>query len=330
MRKGLIASLLFGLLLIPTMSVGVETGNRFINKSLYKNVYPSSINQPQSNNALGLVGATKSEKKTASGNSNQSTMGKRRVVKRKTNARATTARSAAPAQKQPAPTKPTARRVVPRKSVTVRSATANARARTANRNVSNRQVKARGTALRSTTRSGTTNVRANYNSSSTISSQKCFADYKECMDEYCERSNTAYNRCFCSAKLTQIDSKYQPKIDSLIQEIIKLKYNTDATDAEIKAYWDSTVGVYTGTNPWVSLDNALNIDWADMESRVRGQNAFGAGHTYCVNHLRACNYMSNNMRDAYKTEITRDCATYEKALEKIQTAAESVIETYKK
>lgn len=330
MRKGLIASLLCGLLLIPTISVGVETGNRFINKSLYKNVYPSSINQPQSNNALGLAGATKADKKTASGNSNQSTMGKRRVVKRKTNARATTAKSAAPAQKQSAPTKPSARRVVPRKSVTVRSATANARARNANRNLSNRQVKARGTALRSTTRSGITNARANYNSSSTISSQKCFADYKECMDEYCERSNTAYNRCFCSAKLTQIDSKYQPKIDSLIQEIIKLKYNTDATDAEIKAYWDSTVGVYTGTNPWVSLDNALNIDWADMESRVRGQNAFGAGHTYCVNHLRACNYMSNNMRDAYKTEITRDCATYEKALEKIQTAAESVIETYKK
>ena len=107
-------------------------------------------------------------------------------------------------------------------------------------------------------------------------------------------------------------------------------YNTDATDAEIKAYWDSTVGVYTGTNPWVSLDNALNINWADMESRVRGQNAFGAGHTYCKNHLRACNYMSNNMRDAYKTEITRDCAAYESSLEKIQNAAESVIETYKK
>ena len=64
------------------------------------------------------------------------------------------------------------------------------------------------------------------------------------------------------------------------------------------------------------IDNALNIKWADMESRVRGQNAFATGHQYCVNHLRSCSSMSSNMRDAYKSEISRDCAAYESSLQK--------------
>ena len=96
----------------------------------------------------------------------------------------------------------------------------------------------------------------------------------------------------------------------------------------IKEYWDNTVGSYTKENPWVNIDNALNIEWADMQSRVRGQDAFNTGHKYCVQHLRACYYMASNMRDAYKSEIARDCETYEKSLQKIQTAAESVIESY--
>ena len=146
---------------------------------------------------------------------------------------------------------------------------------------------------------------------------------------YCQREDTAYNRCYCSAKLAQIDSKYQNKIDSLIQQIIKLQYNTSVTDDEIKEYWDQTVGSYTGDNPWVNIDNALNIEWADTQSRVRGQNAFNTGHEYCVQNLRACSYMATNLRDAYKSDIARDCATYEKSLQKIKAAAESVIESYK-
>ena len=162
-----------------------------------------------------------------------------------------------------------------------------------------------------------------------VSSARCLSDYKECMEMYCQREDTAYNRCYCSAKLAQIDSKYQNKIDSLIQQIIKLQYNTNATDAEIKEYWDQTVGTYTGDNPWVNIDNALNIEWADTQSRIRGQNAFNTGHEYCVQNLRACSYMASNLRDSYKSDIARDCATYEKSLQKIQAAAESVIESYK-
>lgn len=160
------------------------------------------------------------------------------------------------------------------------------------------------------------------------SSQRCFADYKECMENYCQRENTPYNRCYCSAKLAQIDAKYQNKIDELIQQIIQLQYDTHTTSDEIRDYWDQTVGVYTKDNPWVNIDNALNIEWADTESRVRGQNAFNTGHQYCSQNLRACYYMASNLRDAYKSEITRDCEAYEKSLQKIKATAESVIESY--
>lgn len=299
MRKSIL--LLLTLLPFSALSATRATPARFINKTLYDNIYPSTLNSTANGN-MSITPATKVANT------------KRNVVKRRSNTRSATTTTQS--------TNNNSRRVVPRKSTPTNNI---ARAAT------NRRVVARSSQNNSA-RAARINRAATVPEYTTtggaISSKRCFADYKTCMDSYCERSNTAYNRCYCSAKLAQIDSKYQDKIDSLIQEIIRLKYNTDATDAEIKSYWDATVGVYTKTNPWVNIDNALNIDWADMASRVRGQNAFAAGHTYCVNHLRACSSMSSNMRDAYKSEIERDCSTYEKALERIQTAAESVIETY--
>lgn len=89
-----------------------------------------------------------------------------------------------------------------------------------------------------------------------------------------------------------------------------------------------TIGKYTGDNSWVNLDNALNINWASMESRVRGAQAFATGHEYCVQHLRGCAYIASNLRDAYRSEIARDCASYESGLIKIKNTAESVVEAY--
>lgn len=248
-------------------------------------------------------------------------VGKRTIIKRTTNARAATTNDTNN-------TTTTNLRVVPRKtSTTARAATNNLQARAADtrtkQNIAPRSavhVRARNTNSTRTT---------NYTTTEKVSSKRCFADYKECMEMYCKREDTAYNRCYCSARLSQIDSKYQNKIDALIQEIVRLQYNTDATDEDIKDYWDKTVGVYTKTNPWVNIDNALNIEWADTQSRINGQKAFNTGHEYCVNYLRACYYMASNMRDAYKSEISRDCDTYEQSLKKIQTVAESVIQNYK-
>lgn len=161
-----------------------------------------------------------------------------------------------------------------------------------------------------------------------VSSARCLADYTECMNGYCQREKTAYNRCYCSAKLAQIDSKYQTEINNLIQQIIRLRNTNYWTDAEMNEYWMSVVGKYSNENSWINLDNALNIDWASTESRVRGQQAFLTGHEYCVQHLRNCQYMASNMRDAYRSEISRDCQTYESSLQTIKNIAESLVESY--
>lgn len=162
-----------------------------------------------------------------------------------------------------------------------------------------------------------------------VSSARCLADYNECMDSYCARENTKYNRCFCSAKLSQIDAEYQPAIESLVNQIISLKYNSASwSDDEMNEYWMNTIGKYTGDNSWQKLDDLLNIDWATMENRTRGQNAFITGHAYCVQHIQGCFYMASNLRDAYRSKISTDCATYENSLQRLKNAAENVIETY--
>ena len=93
-------------------------------------------------------------------------------------------------------------------------------------------------------------------------------------------------------------------------------------------YWQDKVGQYFGENSWEKLDDALNIDWSDAGERMRGQNAYLTGHQYCVSHLVNCAYAAPNMRDVYRTEITRDCDAYEKSLDKLKTALETALETY--
>ena len=162
-----------------------------------------------------------------------------------------------------------------------------------------------------------------------VSSVRCLADYTTCMDNYCKRENTPYNRCYCSAKLSQIDSTYKGAIDSLITQILTIKNTNNWSDSEMDEYWMATVGKYSNSNSWTNIDNALNINWADTESRVRGQNAFVTGHDYCVQYLRGCSYMATNLRDAYRSQINRDCATYEQSLGRLKNAAESIVEMYK-
>lgn len=296
---------------------------RFNTVTSHDDVYPYRLNNTKPSNT---------NKKTTSTNTINATsaapIGKRGVIKRNTNARSATVSNAKTASVVPE------RRVVSRtNSISIRSATKPSNSRTYNgRDVQTVETRSAKPVQSRTNTSGRSTTTSNYSYSTTekISSTRCLSDYKECMESYCMRDDTAYNRCYCSAKLAQIDSKYQDKIDSLIQQIIRLQYNTDATSDEIKEYWDKTVGIYTGDNPWVNIDNALNIDWADTEDRIRGQNAFNTGHEYCVRYLRGCSYMASNLRDSYKSEIARDCATYEQSLKKIQNAAESVIESYKK
>lgn len=174
-----------------------------------------------------------------------------------------------------------------------------------------------------------TNARNATQTTGQVSSVRCMTDYTECMNNYCERPKTAYNRCYCSSKLAQIDYKYKTEIDNLIKQILTIQGTNKWSDDEMNSYWMETIGKYNNTNSWTNLDNALNIDWASMESRVRGQTAFTTGHDYCVQHLQGCAYMLSNLRDAYKSEIGRDCATYESSLIQLKNAAESIISSYK-
>ena len=252
------------------------------------------------------------------------------------------------------------RRVVPRPTNTQRTATtingrgiapqtgaqtsSPARAGTmATTNSTGRRVVARSGISRAPAMARNTNTRTNnnetyYNNQKTyysetserVSSARCLADYTDCMNSYCERENTAYNRCYCSSKLSQIDAKYQNDIESLITQIITLQNSSKWSDSEMNEYWMENVGKYYGDNSWTGIDDALNsIKWNDMDSRVRGQNAFATGHQYCSQHLAGCYYMSSNLRDAYRSEISRDCSAYEQYLYKIKNAAESIVESYK-
>lgn len=158
-----------------------------------------------------------------------------------------------------------------------------------------------------------------------VSQARCFADYVQCMNGYCEHPKTPYNRCFCSSKLAQIDAKYQPAIDQAIRKILEMQGGGTYTQEEMREYWEQTIGQYTGENSWLKLDNALNIDWASMGNKNRGEEAFVTGHDFCVRHLSNCYSLGTNLRDAYKSEISRDCATYEKGLESILSTAQSII-----
>ena len=310
MKKGSFIFIVSVLVVFDALAANNFIPKRFNTVTSHDDVYPYILNNAKVN----------TNKKTSANTNNSvspATFGKRNVVKRTNNARAATNNTVAVQNNNTVNN----RRVVQR-TTNARSATNVQPARmTQNRNT--RNVTSRASAPlreRSATTSRVINATTSSASTEKVSSARCLADYKECMEMYCQREDTAYNRCYCSSRLAQIDSKYQNKIDSLIQEMIKLQYNTSATSDEIKDYWDKSVGSYTGTNPWVNIDNALNIEWADTQSRVRGQNAFNTGHEYCVQNLRACAYMATNLRDAYKSEIARDCDAYEKSLPKIQEA----------
>ena len=121
----------------------------------------------------------------------------RRVV-----SRSTTARSATNATTTGATT---SRRVVARSASRGASvsggATSTARSSVgtaSGRNVRARNIRGNGTISRDKTISSAQNTATNSISGShtDVTASRCLADYSECMDRYCVRENTAYNRCY--------------------------------------------------------------------------------------------------------------------------------------
>lgn len=197
------------------------------------------------------------------------------------------------------------------------------------RSEQNRQVVARATRGDNTiySRNAAVANAQNYSQVS-VTSEQCLADYAACMDQYCERKNTKYNRCYCSPKLAQIDGQYQPAIDDILRRIVIIQNGGpgDMTDEEIEEFWEETFGGGGWGNSMASLNEALGqINWADAESRVRGQNAFVTGHEYCMRNLSGCFYMAENLKGVYRSEIAKDCAVYERYMNQLKTIAESTL-----
>lgn len=354
--------LLFAFLLPQTASAltarSGTVASDYVSENTYNNLYPYMNNTMRTNLNPGTTPSQSSAQINVLTRTNSSNASTRNVVPRSAKTSTTNARSAASVTTARAATSSntstaSARRVTPRQATpanTARSGTTGstvATARSAAPTSTTKRVVARsGTSTTnatqtaaargstrydgntSTARQSTYVTYTNTNNTS-ISSARCMADYAECMNDYCERENTEYNRCYCSAQLAQIDAKYKPEIDSLIKQILTLKNGNYWTDEEMNEYWMDKIGQYTGDNSWTNLEDALNIDWASTESRVRGQQAFATGHEYCVQHLQNCAYMQTNLRDAYRSEIARDCATYESSLQRLKNAAESIVESYK-
>ncbi len=328
----------------------------YVSENTYNNLYPYMNNTMRTNLNPGVTPSQSSAQinvlartKTTNNTPTRNVVARKSTSANSNTARAATSTSAINSATVRAANTQTntssTRRVSPRSNSSTVSASTARVASTPSTTSSTRQVVARsgtstsamqpvatsrtsrGDGTLSTVRQSST---ATYTTTdSAVSSARCMADYVQCMNDYCEREDTEYNRCYCSAKLAQIDAQYKPEIDRLIKEILTLKNKNYWTDEEMEEYWMDKIGQYTGDNSWANLDDALNIDWSGTESQVRGQQAFATGHSYCVQHLKNCAYMQTNLRDAYRSEIARDCATYETSLQRLKNAAESIVESYK-
>ena len=160
-----------------------------------------------------------------------------------------------------------------------------------------------------------------------VTADRCLADYTACMDGYCHRPSLAYDRCFCSPKLAQIEAEFQPAIRDLTQRLVILQNGGggNMSREELEQFWQDTFAQFTGENSLANLNSDLDIDWSTLDTRTEGQNAFTVGHEYCVQHTQGCYYMAENLRAIYRSSIARDCAAYESYLNKLKTAAESVL-----
>ena len=334
------------LVLLPVGARATTRASDYVSANTYNNLYPYMNNTMRVQLNPGTDPATSNAPINILTRTKSTGTSTRNVVARTPNATNTGRAATTANMARSASSASTARGVVARSGTTgtARAATTNTTRGTASSSQSGRRVVARS----GTTGNTSYTARANRNDSantvvrntgeptyvygigdSAVSSTRCLADYADCMDDYCSRPEMEYDRCYCSAKLAQIEAQYKPEIDRLIKEILTLQNGNYWTDAEMNEYWMETIGQYTGSNAWADLDAALDIDWSDTTSTVRGQQSFAMGHAYCSQHLKNCAYMRTNLRDAYRSEIARDCAAYETSLQTLKNVAESLVETYK-
>ncbi|MCL2369527.1 MAG: hypothetical protein FWC83_02525, partial [Alphaproteobacteria bacterium] len=161
-----------------------------------------------------------------------------------------------------------------------------------------------------------------------VAPEQCLALYTECMNSYCERPGTSYNRCFCSPRLAEIQEYYRPRIDAIMRQIVIVQnggqLSEGMSDAELEYWWSRTI--LTGNNSLLNLNASLNaVDFPTSESMLRGRNAFNIGHEFCIRNLVPCAHAANNMIGVYRNAIARDCTAYQNQMRQLLRAAEIVL-----
>ncbi|MCL2629295.1 MAG: hypothetical protein FWD33_01190 [Alphaproteobacteria bacterium] len=148
----------------------------------------------------------------------------------------------------------------------------------------------------------------------TVSMAQCMSEYRTCMDSYCLRQNTQWGRCFCSARLSQLEAEFQPQIERAQRTLIAVSIsgkNADLSDAAL------TAGM------------SIQFDWAGNANAIRGQDAFIMGSQVCSARLRACSTVANQLVNLYRSEMNRDCQRYENILRAHLQSLEQQIASFK-
>ncbi|MDR0449583.1 MAG: hypothetical protein LBG89_03975 [Rickettsiales bacterium] len=121
---------------------------------------------------------------------------------------------------------------------------------------------------------------------------QCMSEYKKCMDSYCHRPNTKWDRCYCSPRMAQLDGQFQPKIEKAERLLVALSISGKNAD-----YADLAAGI--------------EFDWASAETRIQGQEAFTTAARVCNERLRPCFSVAGQLVNLYRSEMNKDCQRYE-------------------
>ncbi|MDR2685276.1 MAG: hypothetical protein LBB23_00695 [Rickettsiales bacterium] len=144
---------------------------------------------------------------------------------------------------------------------------------------------------------------------SEVSLSQCMADYKKCMDGYCSRPASKYDRCYCSAKLAQLDAKFQPQIEMAQKKLAVLSVSGKVDD-------------------WSATDAGNVFDWAGTEATIKGQEAYLAGNNVCSKRMYGCYYAASQLTNLYRSEMSKSCKAYENYLTAFLNSLEAQVANY--
>lgn len=149
----------------------------------------------------------------------------------------------------------------------------------------------------------------NYTTSNSPDVGECLAEYNKCMDGYCHRPDTQYDKCYCSVRMAKIDNEFQPKIEDAKRRLIAVSIGgAEAVPDDV--------------------DDGLDFDWVGSANQMQGQQAFVMGNSICATKLAGCTAFSGQLTNLYRSEMNKDCTRYENYLDSMLMYLEQRIAMY--